>query len=140
MSWRFKGSALAVGAAALLSAQVAYAAPAASRTYVDPLVALSAFGTVQSNAAVCAGTTAAAGAAAAAAAQGAGGCVLPVTSPPPAPAPVAQTLPPPPPIGPGKAFGSTGILLGLAGVAAIIALIVALSDNGNGDQTPISPA
>lgn len=139
MSWRLKSSALAVGAAALLSAQVAYASPAASRTYVDPLVAVSALGSAQSNAAVCAGSTAAAGAAATAAAQGAAGCLLPVTSPPPVAA--AQAAPPPAvPVRTARPFGSTGILLGLAGVAALIALIVALSDNGSGDETPISPA
>ena len=51
---------LAAGAAALLSGQAAYAAPEQPAPAIDPLVALSLFGTAQSRAAVC-GTSATCG-------------------------------------------------------------------------------
>ena len=44
---------LAVGAAGLISAQAASAAPLSTAPTVDPLIALSALGTTQSRAAVC---------------------------------------------------------------------------------------
>ena len=57
MTWAIRSCALAAGAAALLSAQAAYAAPALNRsTSVDPLVSLSVLGTAQSRAAVCGAT------------------------------------------------------------------------------------
>lgn len=143
MTWAIRSTALAVGAAALLSAQAAYAAPVAPRSaHVDPLVALSALATVQSNAAVCsASTAAAAGAAAAQAATP--GCVLPVTG---APAPVAEVGPPPPPppvVGAAaapKAFGVLPLVIGLAAIIGLAAALLSGGGNGKGDLTPVSPA
>jgi hypothetical protein len=54
MTWAIRTFALTAGAAALVSAQAAYAAPVRSTAAVDPLVAVSLFGTAQSRAAVCA--------------------------------------------------------------------------------------
>ena len=127
---------LAVGAAAFLSSQAAYAAPAHA---IDPLVSLAALAGGPSNAAICAGTTAAA-TAATAALQGAPGCVLPVTAPPP-PA-VAQAAPPPPVVQAGapKTIGTLPILLGLAAIIAVAALLISGNGNGHGSPTPISPA
>jgi hypothetical protein len=117
---------LLVGAAALFSAQAATAAPRALSS-VDPLVALSVFGTAQSRTAVCAAGAAAAAAgaatmaASAAAAQGPGpGCVLPVTAPAAPPPLVGQAVPPPlrAPFG----IGAWAIIPGLIGLLAILAL------------------
>jgi hypothetical protein len=128
---------LAVGAAAFLSSQAAYAAPAHA---IDPLVSLAALAGGPANAAICAGTTAAA-TAATAALQGAPGCVLPVTAPPPPPA-VAQAAPPPPVVQAGapKTIGTLPILLGLAAIIAVAALLISGNGNGHGSPTPISPA
>lgn len=58
MTWGIRSFALAAGAAALLSAQAAYAAPTpAQSSGVSPLVSLSVLGTSQSRAAVCGGAT-----------------------------------------------------------------------------------
>jgi hypothetical protein len=129
MTWAIRSCALAAGAAALLSAQAVYAAPAPTPvSSVDPLVSLSILGTQQSRAAVCA--TAA-------------GCDVPAsmasasaaTSAATAAAAAAQAE------GTPKAFNP--LLLGL-GLAALIALVVAItsggSSNGHGDLTPVSPA
>ena len=79
----------AVAAGSLLTTSVANAAPAAAPG-VNPLVALSAFGTAQSRAALCSASTVAA---AAATAQSQSDCVLPVVDTPPPP-PVSQVAPP----------------------------------------------
>jgi hypothetical protein len=139
---RIRSGLLAVGAAALLSTQAAYAAPRAVPVAVDPLVALSAFGTLQSSASVCAAgvaATSAAGTATTTTAQGTPGCVLPVQAPPP---PVAATQGPP-------AFVETGspgiteylpLILGLVGAAIVGAIILSESnDDSEGDLTPVSP-
>lgn len=141
MTWAIRSMALAAGAAALLSTQAAYAAPLKSRLAIDPLVSLSALGTAQSRAAVCAaGAAAAAAGAATAAAQGAApGCVLPVTAPPPPP-PVTTTVAPLPPPVAGPGFNP---LLGLLGALLILGVAVAVltgGDDGEGDLAPISPA
>ena len=138
MIFRIRTGVLAAGAAALISAQAAYAAPAQITPTVDPLISLSVLGTAQSRSAVCAaGTAATAGAAAQAAPPG---CVLPVTAPPPAP--VAQTVAPPvAPLaaGPGKEIGMLPILGGLAVLAAIAAFFL-LDDDDDDELEPISPA
>ena len=109
---------------------------------MDPLVALSALATVQSNAEVCAAGASAAGAAAAAAAQGASGCVLPVNAA--APAAMPEAAPPPPPVlgvaGAPKAIGVLPIVIGLAAIVALAALLMSGHGNGHGDLTPVSPA
>lgn len=113
-------------------ASASVAAPAQS---INPMVALSIFGSQASAAALCAasGTTTAASAAAATQAP-AGGCVLPVVdAPPPVPA-VAEPLPiAPAPTG----FGISPILLGLAGIAILAALIYS-QNNDNDNNPPVS--
>jgi len=135
---RIRTTILAAGAAALLSSQAVYAAPSAPVRIVDPLVSLSALGSVASRTAVCAGSTASMAAASAAMQTVAPGCVLPVTAPPP-PAPVTAAVAPVPGPAP-KSIGWLPILLGAAALAGIIALILASDDNGHGDNTPVSPA
>jgi hypothetical protein len=128
---------LAAGAAALLSSQVVYAAPARS---VDPLVSLSALAGAASRTAVCAGSTASVAAAASTAAQAGptGTCLLPLGAAPPPPVPVTEAVAP---IGPApKSIGILPILLGAAALAGLIALILSSDDDGNGDNTPVSPA
>lgn len=134
-------SVLVAGAAAFLSSQAAYAAPASSP--IDPLVSLAVLGGAQSQAAVCSGSTATTSAALAAAQAAPPGCVLPVTAAPPPP--VAEAAPPPPPpvvetAAAPKAIGTLPLLLGLAAIIGVIALIVSGNHHGNGEITPISPA
>lgn len=133
-------SVLVAGAAAFLSSQAAYAAPASSP--IDPLVSLAVLGGAQSQAAVCSGSTATTSAALAAAQAAPPGCVLPVTAAPPPP--VAEAAPPPPPVvetaAAPKAIGTLPLLLGLAAIIGVIALIVSGNHHGNGEITPISPA
>lgn len=131
--------ALAAGLAALISAQATYAAPPVRGALVDPLVALSVFGTAQSRAAVCAsGTNAAVAGSAAATAQGvtAPACVLPVTAPP-APAPSAQAAPVP--FAPAPAKSVQPLLMTLLGVAALVGF-GALLLSGDDEEQPVSPA
>jgi len=141
MAKPLKSLIVAIGSVALLSGQTASAA--APR--IDPLVSLSALGTAQSRAAVCAAgaSAAAAGAATAGAASvaqsPAPGCVLPVTDP----APVAAA-PPAPLVAPAaaapKGIGTLPLLLGLAAIVAAAALILSKDGDDGGDLTPISPA
>ena len=101
---------------------------------INPFVALSAYGTVQSQAAVCA----AAGTAAATAANGqpAAGCVLPVVDPV-AVAPVVDAAPVAlAPVGGGFGLGVGAILAGLIAVAGLAAVL--LSSNGKG-RLPVTP-
>lgn len=135
---RIRATILAAGAAALLSSQAVYAAPTAPDRSVDPLVSLSVLASSASRTAVCAGSTAAAAAASAAAQPGpAGTCLLPLGAAPP-PVPVTEAVAPvgPPP----KSIGALPIILGLVGIAALIALILSNHNNGKGDNTPVSPA
>ena len=138
MSRAISKSVLAAGAAALLSAQAAFAAPAPTPS-LDPMVAVSVLASAQSRASLCAGTAAATAAAAgAAAAQGApANCVLPVTAPAPPPVVTSTVGPPPPPAG--KSLGIWPILLGLAAIIAVAALVLGGGDDGDGDLVPISP-
>ena len=135
-------SVLAAGAAALLSAQAAYAAPMMSRSAaIDPLVSLSVFGTAQSRSAVCAAgaSAAAAGAATAAAQTAPPGCVLPVAEPVAAP-PVSQAVPPPIAPAPrgGLGIGTLPLLIGLAALLGLGAWLI-LDDDDDDDLIPISP-
>ena len=122
----------------------ASAASAAPRT-VDPLVALSVFGTSESRAAVCAaGAQAAAAAGAALAAQaapGQAGCVLPVMDA--APRPVVTEAAPPPPapvaVGGGGTIGALPLLVGLAAIVAIAAVVLKHKDTDGEINLPISP-
>jgi len=126
--------------AALLWGQAASAAAPVMQAQVDPLVALSALSTAGSAGAVCAGTTGAAVAAGQAMAAGApAGCVLPVPeAAAPPPPPEAAPPPPPPPVSTG--FNVLPLLLGLAAVAAVIAVVALGHHHGNGNLQPVSPA
>ena len=130
----------AFAAVSLLASTAAAAAP---RT-VDPLVALSVFGTSESRAAVCAaGAAQAAAAAGAAAAQAAAGpgCVLPVMDAV-APPVVSETAPPMAvaPAAVGGGVGALPLLLGLAAVAVLAAIVLKHSDEDDGEiNLPISP-
>jgi hypothetical protein len=127
MTWAIRSCALAAGAAALLSAQAVYAAPAqTSVSGVDPLVSLSILGTQQSRAAVCS-TGAACNVPASMASASA------ATSAATAAATAAQAD--------GTPKGFSPLLIGL-GIAVFIGLIVAITSgghNGHGDLNPISP-
>jgi hypothetical protein len=123
-------------------------AAAAAPRMVDPLVALSVFGTSESRAAVCAAgaqAAAAAGAAVAAQASGQTGCVLPVVDAA-APAPVVTEAAPPPPLAAAApvAVGSTSVgalplLLGLAAIVSLAAIVIKHSDSDGEINLPISP-
>lgn len=131
MTWAIRSCALAAGAAALLSAQAVYATPTpTASTGVDPLVSLSVLGTQQSRAAVCSATASTTA------------CGVPVTmasasaatAAAAAAATAAQDAPPP------KSFGFWPALLGLAALIAVIIAITSGGDNGHGDLSPVSPA
>ena len=129
--------------AALLWSQTASAAAPVIQAQVDPLVALSALSTAGSAGAVCAGgaqSTSAAVAAGQAMAAGAGGCVLPVPEAAAPPPPPVAAPPPPPPIEGPSGFNVLPLLLGLAAVAAVIAVVALGHHHGSGDLTPVSPA
>lgn len=113
----------------LATSTVASAAPAPAPIpagSINPLVALSAFGSLQSRTALCAASSAAVTAAAAQMSQAPQGCVLPVADP--APPPVVSEAPPPP-IAAAPAPGlaaSTSLLpffVGLGGIAALVLLL-----------------
>lgn len=141
---RMKPFAASLAAVCLVTSSVASAAPIATPK-INPLVALSVFGTAQSRAAVC--TTTAAVAAAAAAAQGQQRCVLPaVDAPPPA---VVSEAPPPAVLEP-VAVAEPGpnllpLLIGLGLFAAAFFLLddTLLGDDDGIDEIdidPVSPA
>ena len=140
----------AFAAASLMVGSAASAAPPS----IDPLVALSVFGTSESRSAVCAaGAAQAAAAAGAAMAQAAGtqpGCVLPVVDA--APAPVVTEAAPPPaaavaPATVGGGIGALPLLAGLAAIVVIAAVVLKHNDSdgdidlpiGGGPVVPISP-
>ena len=129
---RWKTFAGATAALAMcVSPTMATAATNTSVQSLNPLVAVSVFGTQASAQEVCANAaTAAAAAGAAAAAQGQPGCVLPATDPPP---------PPPPPEAPppqARGFGISPVLLGLLGIAALAALIALGNEDNNSPDSP----
>jgi hypothetical protein len=127
MTWGIRSCALAAAAAALLSAQAAYAAPTPARVSgIDPLVSLSVLGTQQSRAAVCSAATPSA-------ACNISASMMPAAAV--AATAAAQDTPPPP-----KAFGIWPALLGLAVLIAIVVAITQGGNNGSGDLTPVSPA
>ena len=133
---------LAAGAAALVTAQGAYAAPVKSPVAFDPLVSLSLLGTAQSRAAVCAAGSAAVAAGAVSAAQAvspAPGCVLPVVGPAPAPPPPVTTstyIPPAAVDGPG--IGLLPLILGGAVLAGLVWYFL-LRDDDDDDDIPVPP-
>jgi hypothetical protein len=145
MRGSFRRYTTAFVAISMLASSAATAAPAIPRT-VDPLVALSVFGTSESRAAVCAaGAQAAAAAGAALTAQAAPaqpGCVLPVVDAPPPPV-VTEAVPPPPAVAPvappGGGIGALPLLLGLAAIVAIAAIVLKHDDEDGEINLPISP-
>ena len=128
-----------VGFALCFSSTVAAAArvPAASvQSSISPFVALSAYGTVQSQSAVCAAAAGTAAAAAAGQAPGQG-CVLPVVDPvAAAPAPVAVAPVYAPVASSGFGLGIGAILAGLIAVAGLAAVVLSSKDNG---KLPVTP-
>ena len=136
--------AAAVVAISLTASSMASAAPAA----ISPLVALSAFGTAQSRASVCAaGAAAVAAAGTAVAAQGQPGCVLPVMDA--APPPLVSEAPPMAPMAPAAPYvvaaAAPNLLPLLAGLALFAGAFFLLDDEilgkgrGNGIQIDVSP-
>lgn len=128
-------SSTAAAAATVPTATVPATSAAFVPSSINPFVALSAYGTVQSQAAVCAtaGT-----AAATAAGQPAAGCVLPLVDPAVAAVPVAEAAPLAyaPVVGGGLGLGVGAILAGLIAVAGLAAVL--LSSNGKG-RLPVTP-
>lgn len=128
---------------AMLGSSAATAAPAAAPRMVDPLAVVSIFGTADSVAAICAGSSAAAAAGTAATTAGqtpGAGCVLPVVDAPP---PAAVETAPPEVLAPGvTTTGGIAAFPLLAGLAAIVGLaaIFLVHDNANSEiNLPISP-
>jgi hypothetical protein len=127
----------AAGLALIVTPTMTAAAPTSAIQPINPLVAVSLFGTQASAQTVCsAGASAAAAAGAAAAAQGQAGCVLPARDAPP---PVSEVGPPPPPPPPGGDFGINWILLGL-GALALLGGLSTLFDDDDDDDEALSPA
>jgi hypothetical protein len=131
------GSVIAIAMCFSSTAAAAATVPTASAAFapasINPFVALSAYGTVQSQAAVCATAGAAA-----AAGQPAAGCVLPVVDPAVAAVPVAEAAPVAyaPVAGGGLGLGVGAILARLIAVAGLAAVL--LSSNGKG-RLPVTP-
>lgn len=142
----------ALAAASLFVGSSASAASTQIQT-LDPLMAVSIFGTSGSQAAACAASTSAtsvAGAAASAAADTVSsasttddqaaprpGCVLPVESAPVAPAAQAPAM-----VAPTMATGGPNMLPLLIGLAAVVGGLALLLGNSSGDEVtvPVSPA
>ena len=103
---------------------------------VNPLVAVSVFGTQASAQAVCTQAASAASTAGAAlAAQGQAGCVLPATDVPP---PVVEGAPPPP-----SDTGISGVgwlLIGLDSLLALAGIYTLFDDDDDDDDEALSPA
>jgi hypothetical protein len=117
----------------MASVSTASAIPARS---INPMIALSIFGSQASAAAICGSAAAAAAGAAVTAQAPAGGCVLPLVDAPPPP-PIVEAPPfVPAPVSGG--FGISPILLGLAGIAILAALIASQDDDDDDGSPPIS--
>lgn len=128
MTWAIRSGVLAAGAAALLSTQAVYAAPAATgASSMDPLVSLSVLGTQQSRAAVCSASAASAA------------CNVPASMASASAASAAATAAIAQDRGVPKAFNPWLALLGLAVLIAIVVAITQGGNNGSGDLTPVSP-
>jgi hypothetical protein len=126
---------MATAMAMCMSPTMAIAGTTASIHSVNPLVAVSVFGTQASAQQVCNPATAAAAAGAAVAAQGQAGCVLPATD---APAPVVSDAPYVQQPSTGGGLGISPIILGLLGIAALAALIASSGDDDS--DSPTSPS
>lgn len=132
---------LALSAALCVTPTAAIAAQSAPVRSINPMVALSLFGSPASAAALCGNQAAATAGAAAAAQAPAPGCVLPYADPV-APPPMAEPAPlPPEPVAAAapRGFGISPLLLGLLGIAGLAALIASQDDDDNDDPPPVSP-
>ena len=130
-------AAVALCAGPALASASTVAAPTQS---INPMIALSIFGSQASAAALCGASATTVVASAAATAQApAGGCVLPLVDAPPPPVPAAEAAPfVPAPIA-ATGFGIAPVLLGLAGIAVLSALILSQKDrNDNDNEEPVS--
>jgi hypothetical protein len=118
-----------------MTASPALATAAAAPAAINPMIALSIFGSQASAAALCGSGAASAAGAAVTAQAPAGGCVLPLVDAPPPP-PIVEAPPfVPAPVSGG--FGISPILLGLAGIA-ILAALIASQDDDDDDSPPVS--
>ena len=121
---------------AICTSPVTAVAASSSVQTVQPLIAVSVYGTQASAQAVCTNmASSAATAGAAAAAQGQTGCVLPAVDrapPPVTEAPVA-------PLPPTGNFGVNWLLAGLGALILVGAILAATSDDDDDGRT-ISPA
>ena len=132
----YKLASAAAGLALIVTPTMATAQSTRAIQPINPLVAVSLFGTQASAQTVCSqGASAVAAAGAAAAAQGQAGCVLPARDAPP---PVSEALPPPPPPPTGD-YGINWILLGL-GLLAFFGGLSTLFDDDDDDDEAVSPA
>ena len=129
---------LAGAAIIVLLANSAMAAAATTVSQpINPLTAVSVYGTQASAQAVCTqAASSAAAAGAAVAAQGQGNCVLPATDAPPL---IGQSAAPPPPL-PGPGFGAHWLLMGLAAIVLVAGISTLFGDDDDGAPTPISPS
>ena len=140
MAGTFRRCTSGVLAWSILASSAATAATAAPPR-VDPLVALSVFGTAQSRAFVCGAGTAAAATAGAAMVQpdaAQPNCVLPVVD---AAAPVAEPVPATSvEVAPstGTTVGALPLLVGLAAIVAIAAVVLKHDDDDGEINLPIS--
>ena len=133
-------SGAALGVALCFSSTIASAAALPAPMSINPFVALSAYGTMQSRSAVCATAVSAAGVSIAAEGQAAPGCVLPILDP--VVPVVVETAPVGIPVGVPVAAGGFGLGIGalLAGLVLVAGLAAVLLSNGNdNDRLPISP-
>ncbi len=136
LSTKFAGTALAI---ALCASPVTAAAASVPVRSVNPLVAVSVYGTQASAQAVCTNTAnSAAAVGAAAVAQGQAGCVLPAVDAA-APPPISEG--PAPPLPPSGDFGINWILAGLGALILVGAILAATADDDDdGRVIEISPA
>jgi len=130
-------------AIAMLGSSATTAAPAAAPRMVDPLAVVSIFGTAESAAAICAGSSAAAAAGTAAATAGqvpGTGCVLPMVDAAP-PAVVESAAPEvlPPAVSMTGGIAAFPLLAGLAVIVGLAAIILSNRTEDGQIDLPISP-
>lgn len=127
-----KSFAAAAAALSLVTSSVVSAAPVSTST-INPLVALSVFGSPASRAALCTASAATVASSAAQAAQAQSGCVLPVVDTAP-PAVVSEGPPPPVMVEPVAVTGGPNLLPLLIGLGAFAAAFFLLDDFILGDD------
>jgi len=115
---------LSAGLALCLSPTMATAAISTPIQSINPLVAVGIYGTSASAAVL------------AQAEVPGGGPVLPQVDVPPPPPPPSEAPPPPPPPPSSGGFGISPVILGLLGIAGLALLIASSNDNGNSPSSP----